>query len=257
MRVALLLFLLLLSSIPVSAQRIQVLAWSERSEPAEIYPRGINGAVEELLKLDRRARVTVANLLDPEQGLSEAALARTDVLVWFGHRSHEAVSDESVKRVVRHVKERGMGFLPLHSAHYCRPFQELMRIKAKQAGVKLDGIVGKWGQVRNEGKPESIRVLDPRHAITKGVADFVIPASEMYGNPFNVPPPDAKILEGSWVGGEQHGSDGMIWYVGRGKVFYLRPGHETRPVFRQAEIQQVIRNAVRWLAKPHGGGTSD
>ena len=257
MRAALLLSVCLLSSIAVSAQRIEVMAWSERSEPAEIYPRGINGAVEELLKPDRRARVTVANLLDPEQGLSEAALLKTDVLVWFGHRSHNAVSDESVQRVVRHVKERGMGFLPLHSAHYCRPFQELMRIKAEQDGVKLEGTVGGWGRVRNQGKPEAVRVLDRRHPITKGVADFVIPETEMYENPFTVPPPDAKILEGSWEGGEQHGSDGMIWYVGRGKVFYLRPGHETRPIYRQAEMQQIIRNAVRWLAKPHRGGTSD
>lgn len=257
MRVALLLSLCLLSSITVSAQRIQVMAWSERSEPVEVYPRGINGSVEELLKSDRRTRVTVANLLDPEQGLSEAALLKTDVLVWFGHHSHNAVSDENVRRIVRHVKERGMGFLRLHSAHYSRPFQELMRIKAEQAGVRLEGTVGRWGRVRNEGKPETVRVLDARHPVTKGVADFVIPVTEMYANPFTVPPPDAKILEGSWEGGEQHGSDGMIWYVGRGKVFYLRPGHETRPIYRQAEMQQIIRNAVRWLAKPHRGGTSD
>ncbi len=257
MRIAFLLSLCLLSSIPVFAQRIQVMAWSERSEPVDVYPRGINGAIQELLKTDRQTTVTIANLLDPEQGLSEAALAKTDVLVWFGHRSHGAVSVERVERVVRHIKERGMGFLPLHSAHYCRPFQELMRMKAEEAGVKLAGIPGAWGRVRNEGKPETIRVLDPRHPITKGVADFVIPATEMYGNPFTVPPPDAKILEGSWEGGEQHGSDGMIWRVGRGKVFYFRPGHETRPVFRQAEIQQIIRNAVKWLAKPYPRAASD
>ena len=257
MRAAVLLSLCLLSSITVSAQRIEVMAWSERSEPAEVYPRGINGAIEELLKPARRTRVTVTNLLDPEQGLSEAALQRTDVLVWFGHRSHGAVSDESVQRVVRHVKERGMGFLPLHSAHYCRPFQELMRIKAEQDGVKLEGPIGKWGRIRNQAKPETVRVLDTRHPITKGIADFVIPETEMYENPFTVPPPDAKILEGSWEGGEQHGSEGMIWFVGRGKVFYLRPGHETRPIYRQAEMRQIIRNAVRWLAKPRRGPTSD
>ena len=71
----------------------------------------------------------------------------------------------------------------------------------------------------------------------------------MYINPFNVPPPDLKVLEGVWAGGEQHGSDGMIWTVGKGRIFYFRPGHETYPIYFQPEVQQVIRNVVRWLAK--------
>ena len=37
-----------------------------------------------------------------------------------------------------------------------------------------------------------------------------------------------------------------------GRVFYFRPGHETYPVFQQAEPLKVIENAVRWLAKPVG-----
>jgi trehalose utilization protein len=77
----------------------------------------------------------------------------------------------------------------------------------------------------------------------------------MYVNPFNAPTPDAKIFEGSWQGGEQHGSDGLLWLVGHGKVFYLRPGHETRPVYQQPEIQQILRNAIPWLARPNRSGT--
>jgi trehalose utilization protein len=162
--------------------------------------------------------------------------------------------DANVERVVRHVAERGMGFLPLHSAHYCRPFQELMRRKAAESGIKLDGQPGSWARVKNEGKSEHVRVLLPKHPIARGVSDFVIPGTEMYVNPFNVPPPDQKVLEGSWEGGEQQGSDGLVWFIGRGKVFYFRPGHETRPIYLQPEVQQILRNAILWLAKP-GGGT--
>jgi trehalose utilization protein len=187
--------------------------------------------------------------------LSEETLAETDVVVWFGHRSHGAVSDEAVERVVRHVTERGMGFLPLQSAHVARPFQELMRLKAAELGVQLEGRIGNWGAVRNEGKPEQIRVLEPQHPIARGVAPFTIPETEMYVNPLNAPPADQKVLEGSWEGGEQNGSDGLIWLVGRGKVFYFRPGHETRPIYYQPEVQQILRNAIPWLAKPNRNGT--
>jgi trehalose utilization protein len=41
-----------------------------------------------------------------------------------------------------------------------------------------------------------------------------------------------------------------VWRVGKGRVFYFRPGHETYPIYRQTEIVQVLENAVRWLAKP-------
>jgi trehalose utilization protein len=30
-------------------------------------------------------------------------------------------------------------------------------------------------------------------------------------------------------------------------VFYFRPGHETYPIYRQAENLKVIENAVRWM----------
>lgn len=255
MRVVVLLMISMASVAPLAAQRVEVLAWSERSEPVDVYPTGINGAIAGIFANQRHVNVTIANLLDPGQGLSEEALAKTDVLVWFGHRNHAAVSDEAVERIVRHVTERGMGFLPLHSAHVSRPLQELLRIKAVEANTPLDGRIGRWGAVRNEGKPEAIRILLPEHPIARGVAPFTIPKTEMYVNPLNAPPPDAKIFEGAWEGGEQNGSDGLVWLVGRGKVFYFRPGHETRPVYLQPEVQQILRNAILWLAKPNRSGT--
>ncbi len=239
--------LAVLACMAAPAKPLVVLAWSERSEPIEVYARGINGAIAAIFEGERDVEVRTANLLDPEQGLSEKALAEADVLVWFGHRSHEAVLDGAVERIVRHVVERGMGFLPLHSAHYAKPFVELMKRQAAACGATLEGRVGKWGAVRNAGQPETIAAASPNHPIAKGVATFVIPRTEMYANPFTVPPPDEKVFSGAWEGGEQDGSDGLVWNVGEGKVFYLRAGHETYPIYHQPEVQQVIRNAVRWL----------
>ena len=39
----------------------------------------------------------------------------------------------------------------------------------------------------------------------------------------------------------------MIWKIGKGKVFYFRPGHETYPVFKQDEVVRVLKNACLWL----------
>src|SRR5438128_59040 len=90
--------LLLAAVIDASARTrtIRVLGWSERTEPADLYPNGINGAMAEMLKRDKQFEVKTANLDDPEQGLSEAALGGTSVLIWFGHNRHKEVSDESV-----------------------------------------------------------------------------------------------------------------------------------------------------------------
>ena len=227
---------------------IRVLAWSERTEPASVYPNGINGQFAAFLKEEKQIVVTTANLSDPEQGLSERVLASTDVLIWFGHKQHALVTDENVERIMKQVRERGMGFLPIHSAHYSKPFQRIMKTIAMDRGTPLTGTPGKWDHVKAAGDPETIHVLTPEHPIARGVKDFLIPQTETYWNPFIVPPPDVKILAGQYKGDFQDGSDGMLWKYGKGEVFYFRPGHETYPIYFQPEVQQILKNAIRYLA---------
>src|SRR5689334_14474201 len=87
---------------PLSAKRsIHVTAWSERSESAEIYPDGINGALVEMLSGEKGIAAAAANLADPGQGLTEEALRNTDVLISFGHKHHKVLTDENVDRIVR------------------------------------------------------------------------------------------------------------------------------------------------------------
>ena len=58
----------------------------------------------------------------------------------------------------------------------------------------------------------------------------------------------AKILEGRYKDDLQDGSDGLLWNFGKGKVFYFRPGHETYPIYFQSEVQQILKNAIGFLA---------
>lgn len=100
---------------------------------------------------------------------------------------------------------------------------------------------------RNDGMPSHVTTRLPQHPIAAGLpAQWDIPRTEMYGEPFHVPPPDEVVFEEKWDKGE-HFRSGCVWQIGQGRVFYFRPGHETYPVFQQTEPLRVLENAVRWL----------
>ncbi|MEY4692231.1 MAG: hypothetical protein RIT19_2556 [Verrucomicrobiota bacterium] len=101
---------------------------------------------------------------------------------------------------------------------------------------------------RGDGKPSEVRIRLPRHPIARGVPEsFTIEQTEMYDEPFHVPPPDEVVLEEHWASGEWFRS-GSVWRLGRGRIFYFRPGHETYPVFFNPNALRIVTNAARWLA---------
>lgn len=246
---------------------IRALVWDENPPhaPKDIYPNSINGAVAEGLAKYGGGQIEArtANLDDPEQGITEQALADTDVLLWWGHMHHGRVSEETVARVVKRVHEEGMGFVALHSAHYSKTFQ---------AVVEGHGhLKGGWRE-NDPPEEERIRVCAPWHPIAQGVDDFVLDHEEYYGAPFDVPPPLEVIFQSYFPLDGRTFPTGLTWTVGKGKtpgftcgpgkgvgegygvgrVFYFRPGHETIPTYYNDNVQKVITNAVLWCAKRTG-----
>jgi len=101
---------------------------------------------------------------------------------------------------------------------------------------------------RSEQDRELVWTVDPTHPIAQGVPNpIIIEQQEMYGEFFDIPRPDDLVFISSYSGGEVLRS-GLCYTRGRGRVFYLSPGHETYPVYHQSEIQLIIANAVRWAA---------
>lgn len=101
---------------------------------------------------------------------------------------------------------------------------------------------------RADGAPSHVRTLLPDHPVAQGLPkNWDIPQTEMYDEPFHIPMPDAVVFEERWDKGE-HFRSGCAWQVGKGRVFYYRPGHETYPIYRQDENLRVVENAVRWTA---------
>ena len=220
---------------------IHVTIWNEflheqQDEKVQrIYPAGIHTTIAACLSANADMTVTTATLDQFEHGLTEAVLNQTDVLTWWGHKAHDQVSDEVVKRVQQKVLE-GMGLIVLHSAHHSKIFKALMGTNCSL----------RW---REAGEKERLWNIEPGHPIAEGIGDYIeLPRAEMYGERFDVPTPD-KVIFISWFEGGEVFRSGCCWERGHGRIFYFRPGHETYPIYHNEQIQRVIANAVRW-AKP-------
>jgi trehalose utilization protein len=157
---------------------IRVTVWNEyyheRNEDAvaAVYPEGIHNAIAGFLSEDDELCVRTVTLDDPECGLSEQILNDTDVLIWWSHLRHEMIPDDIARRVSDHVL-RGMGFIPLHSSHFCKPFGLLMGTSCTL----------KW----RDGDRERVWCVNPGHPIASGVAEFFeLESEEMYGEHLQV-----------------------------------------------------------------------
>ncbi|MEM7232613.1 MAG: ThuA domain-containing protein [Planctomycetota bacterium] len=96
-------------------------------------------------------------------------------------------------------------------------------------------------------EPSKTRILIPDHPIARGLPrEFTLPETEMYDEPFGIPEPDLVVMEEFWEGGE-HFRSGALWNVGKGQVFYFRPGHETYKVFYEKPAIKVVDNACVYL----------
>jgi len=232
----------LLSSQPLQAaeRKRRVVVWSERTAPKDVYPHDINGAVAEGLQ-PLKAKgwdVVTAAITDREQGVPAASLAKTDVLIWWGHARHGDVTDAHVKLIVDRVKNGGMGFIALHSAHYSKALKALLGTNCGWKG----------GYVEDGSKLDLI-VKDKQHPIAEGIRDFSLPHTERYTEPFEIPDPESVVFDGVYFrpdGSKESSRQGIVWTVGQGRVFYFQPGHETYPIFFDANVRKLLCNAVEW-----------
>jgi dipeptidyl-peptidase-4 len=280
---------------------VRVLMWDEQQpEQKRAYGEKFLGeTIATHLAAQPGFIVKGVSLASPLQGLDEATLNDTDVVIWWSHQKNHVVTDENVERLVTRVRQGRFGFIALHSAHWSRPFVRLMQERAKDDALleipvaeratakfeysnqnplgrvpKRDAPLtpsllqenGVWKLTlpgcifpayRADGAPSHVTTLLPDHPIAAGLPPkWDVKQTEMYDEPFHVPKPDSVVFEERWDKGE-HFRSGCVWKVGQGRVVYFRPGHETYPVFKQAEPLRVVENAARWLAPDTGVKASD
>ncbi|MGI8643619.1 MAG: ThuA domain-containing protein [Thermomicrobiales bacterium] len=223
------------------AKPLRITVWSEYRHEREseeivaVYPNGIHEAIAEGLREHNDFEVRTATLDEPDHGLTDAVLAETDVLTWWGHKAHAEVSDVVVDRVHARVLD-GMGLVVLHSAHMSRIFMKLMGTTCNL----------KW---REANEKERLWVVAPEHPIAAGIGEYIeLEQEEMYGEHFDIPAPETLVFV-SWFAGGEIFRSGACYARGAGRIFYFRPGHETHPTYFNPEIRKVIANGVEW-ARP-------
>ena len=218
---------------------IKITVWNEYKHEREyenirrIYPDGIHGCIASFLREEEDFVVRTATFDEPEHVLTEEVLRDTDVLIFWSHALQDEFSDEVAERVQKHV-HAGMGLIALHSAHFSKIMKKLL-------GTTM---TLKW----RHGDSEKLWCTMPTHPIAAGIPQMIeIPEEEMYGEYFDIPKPDDVIFTGWFSGGEVFRS-GCTFTRGYGRIFYFQPGHEEYPIYRIPEIQQIIKNAVRFCA---------
>lgn len=223
-------------------KKINALVWNEflheKKDEAVIahYPDGIHTHIAKVLEAGGDITAATATMDQPEHGLTAAILENTDVLLWWGHVGHDQVNDAIVERVAERVWA-GMGLIVLHSAHFAKIFKRLM---GTPCGLS-------W---REAGERERVITVNPRHPITAGIGEYIeLEHSEMYGEPFGIPEPLETVFISWYQGGDVFRS-GVTYRRGAGNIFYFSPGHETYPIYHDANIGTVLKNAVRWAHNP-------
>ncbi|WP_205774655.1 ThuA domain-containing protein [Alkalicoccus luteus] len=222
---------------------MHITVWNENRHEKEnpdvqkVYPDGIHEAIRSFLTEDYDS-VSTAVLDEPEHGLTDDVLDKTDVLIWWGHKAHEEVRDDIAAKVQERVWN-GMGLVVLHSGHFSKVFKRLMG-----TGCDL-----KW---READEKERIWVVDPTHPLTEGIGSCIeLEKEEMYGEHFDIPVPDELVMVSWFEGGEVFRSL-CTFRRGSGKIVYFRPGHETYPTYYHPDVQRVIKNAAGWAARKAG-----
>ena len=219
--------------------KIRVTVWNEyrheRNEPriAEIYPKGIHGAIADILGECDDIIVRTATLDDPDNGIPDEVLDETDVLVWWGHMCHGEVRDDRVEYIRKRVYNGGMGFVACHSAHHSKPFRALVGATGNLS----------WG----DNCHEIVWNLAPSHPIAAGIPDhFDLDLEEMYGEPFYIPKPDDLIF-GAWYDSGYIFRAGCTFTRGAGKIFYFQPGHEECRSCSNPYVRRILQNGVHWV----------
>src|SRR5256885_7928234 len=207
--------------------QVRVTVWTENvheqreKSVKQIYPDGMHAPIAEGIRreLGRNVSIRVATLAEPDHGLTDAVLAETDVLTWWGHAAHDQVNDAVVERVHARVLD-GMGLVALHSAHKSKIF---MRLMGTTCNLRWRSDPG--------GEREVIWTVNPSHPIAVGVPQpVVIPHQEMYGEFFDIPPPDELVFISSFAGGEVFRGGGCF-FPRAGRPLFFCPPPPPLPLF--------------------------
>ncbi len=213
-----------------------VLVWWGHVRQAEVKPDAGRGIVERIR--DRGLVLIALHSAHWSTPFIEAMneRSRQDVRRRFADVPTEMLSIEEVPAQHYKVPERDARPTPA---------ADVRRFPDGRVDVKLHLPNCCFPAYRTDGKPSFLRVVDRDHPLAAGLPDsWTLPRTEMYDEPFHVPAPDEVVCEECWEEGAWFRSV-MVWKIGKGRVIYIRPGHETFPIFHDPHMLRLLENACR------------
>jgi trehalose utilization protein len=139
-----------------SAPAIRVLVWDEQQpQQKEAYGQKFLGeTIATHLEKQPGLLIKTAKLDDADQGLSDATLNATDVLIFWCHRRVKEQDDARMEAVVKRVLDGKLSLIALHSAHWAKPFVRLMQERTKADALlqipETERAAAKWELVNDQ-----------------------------------------------------------------------------------------------------------
>jgi trehalose utilization protein len=127
-----------LGATALAAEPIRVLVWDEQQpEQKQAYGEKFLGeTIAAYLASQPGLSVKSVRMNDPQQGLDDATLDATDVLVVWSHVRTKEQDDARAEAVVKRVMQGKLALIALHSAHWHKAFVRLMQERAKADALK-------------------------------------------------------------------------------------------------------------------------
>ncbi len=141
-------------------------------------------------------------------------------------------NDAMVEAVVRNVRGRGMGWMPVHNAIWF-------------GRTELEELSGTRPVLHQEIQPVILREFNQRHPITAGMKDFFINIDEQFGVELTDPGNTTILFRTRAVHDRNDAIGGWCLERGKGRVAGLLPGHE-HWCYRMPEYQEIFWRAAHW-----------
>jgi len=162
----------------------------------------------------------------------ETALAQVDLVVpnW----TMGTITPHALEAWLRAVR-LGMGVAGMHGG-----MADAFRAEPEYHWM----VGGQWvAHPGDDGVTYDVHIVDPRHPLTYGLADFTVTTEQYY---LHVDPANHVLAT------TQFGSVTMpvAWTktFGRGRVFYCALGHHP-DIARRSEVRTLMRRGMRWAAR--------
>jgi len=153
-------------------------------------------------------------------------------------------TDENVKAIIDNVRNRGMGFMPLHCTLFCgvRDITELMGIEPI---------------MHREVQPIWFYNVNQDHPITKGIGKFWIGLDEQFAVVIKSEY-TTSLFETQAMHDKRTAVGGWCLENGKGRIVGFLPGHTQDP-YRKPEYKDILWRAAHWAMRkdvtPHPNPT--